>query len=125
MPISCEVSRKKNKSRTQIICESMQKVVDKARAQLTIFSDIKKEIEYEPGLFREAAEKGALNKDDAKALLAEHKTWKNEVKEDVKANVMGEKRRQKTLRKTKRQGSQPATQRKAPQKRRRSPGKFI
>ncbi len=124
MPISCEVSSKKTKSKTQIICESMSKIIDQAKKQLSVFSGIKKELGYEPGLFKEAASKGILKKEDARAVLSEQKAWKTEIKSDIKADLMAEKHRQKALRKTKRKGIQ-QLQKKAPPKRRRAPGKFI
>ena len=126
MPISCEVSRKKTKTRTQIICESLGNVIDQARKEVDKFAELKKSLDYEPGLFRQAVEKGLAKKEDIQTVLTEQKLWKNEVKAEVRSDVMAEKRRLKSERRSKRQNNkQPSLKRKAPQKRRRSPGKLI
>jgi len=125
MPVSCTVDRKKTKNKTQIICESMQNVIEQAKKQVTVFSELKKSLDYEPGLFRQAVEKGVTSKEDVKSVLTEQKNWKIGIKADIKADIMAEKRRLKAERKAKRQSGSPVTERRAPQKRRRKTGRLI
>jgi len=127
MPASCTVSTKKTKTRTQILCQSMEKAIAEARNELAKDVAFKKELEYEPGLLREAIEKGLIgDKEEVKKLFDEQKQWKDEVKSDIKAAVMAEKQRIKQERRTKRKsgkGTQSASDK--PQKRHRATGRLI
>lgn len=126
MPVSCTVSTKKTKTKTQIICESMEKVIDVARKEVKKHAVLKKELEYEPDLLRLAIEKGLMGgKEEVRKVLDERKLWKDEIKSDVKTAVMAEKQRIKQERKAKRKSGINVKISKKPQKRRRSPGRFV
>lgn len=126
MPVSCTVSTKKTKTKTQIICESVEKVIAETRNELEKNNVFKKELGYEPDLLRVAIEKGLMGKkEEVKKLFDEQKQWKDEIKSDVKTAAMAEKQRIKQERKAKRKSGQNTTKPKTPQKRRRSPGRFV
>ena len=78
MPASCQISRKKTKTKVQLLCDSVDKAIDDARSEIDKFSRIKKEVGYESGLFQEAVEKNLVRDEDLKQVMAEQKQWKDE-----------------------------------------------
>ncbi len=125
MPVSAEVSTKKEQSRTEILCDQMDDIISNAQKQVTEFDKIKKDLEFEPGLLKKALSMKLGSPEDLKQVTDEMKEWKTEVKSEVKSAVISKKNELKLERKARRKNLQqavPEQARTAPRKKKKRGG---
>ena len=127
MPVSCEMSREKVKSKSELLCDQIDVIIQQAQKQITEFSKTKKELEFEPGLLKKAMSMKLGSEEDIKQVAAEMKAWKTEVKSDVKTVVNAKKQELRLERKERRKNLKlPETAKKTTTKRtRKKRGDFI
>ena len=125
MPISCTVSQEKRKSKSQLLCDAIDRAIENTQEQIVAFEKIKEEFAFEPGLLKQAVEKGLAPPEDIKQLLTDQQEWKTEVKSDVKSAVTAEKKRMRDARSKLRENLKNVIEKKVTLRRRRSKSKLI
>ncbi|MCY4471617.1 MAG: hypothetical protein OXC07_02185 [Kistimonas sp.] len=126
MPVSSKISKKKTKSQSQMLCDSIDAVIHHSRSQRKVFKEIKDNLEFEPGLFKKALGMKLAPDDALQQVTNDVRAWKAEVKADVKTAVLNKKNELRSKRKVRRQnakGSLPERQTRARRKKQR--GGFI
>ena len=102
MPVSATMSRKKTKSRSEILCDRMDEMIAKSKKELQVFSKVKEELDFEPGLLKKAVSMQLGSEEDIQHVMDDMKQWKSEVKNEVKTSVLSKRRELKLERKTRR-----------------------
>ena len=126
MPVSVEINTKKDKSRTEILCAQVDEMIAKAQSQVKTFAKIKDDLDFESGLLKKAMSMKLGSEEDIKQVADEMKTWKAEVKHDVKAAMMSKKNELKADRKEKRKMLQePLPEKKTATRKKKKRGGFI
>ncbi|WP_281646021.1 hypothetical protein [Parendozoicomonas sp. Alg238-R29] len=118
MPVSCEMSRDKTKSKSELLCDQIDVIIQQAQKQVTSFEKTKEELEFEPGLLKKAMSMQLGSEEDIKQVASEMRDWKTEVKTEVKSAVMAKKQELKLERKERRKNlKQPLAEKQATTKR--------
>ncbi|MTI14103.1 hypothetical protein [Sansalvadorimonas verongulae] len=127
MPVSCEMNRKKVKSKSELLCDKIDGIIKQAQKQITAFTKTKNELEFESGLLKKAMSMKLGSEEDIRQVAADMKTWKTEVKSDVKSAVNAKKQELRFERKERRKMLKlPETEKKTTAKRtRKKRGGFI
>ncbi|CAM3582430.1 hypothetical protein [Parendozoicomonas haliclonae] len=114
MPVSSEISTKKDKSQSQLLCDQMDSLLAKAQSQIKEFDKINADLEVESGLLQQALSLKLGAPEDLKQAADEMRNWKAEVKSDMKSAVTAKKNELKLARKARRQTLQEVQPEKAP-----------
>ena len=126
MPVSCEMSREKTKSKSELLCDQIDAMISHAQKQLTEFAKTKEELEFEPGLLKKAMSMKLASEEDIKQVASEMKAWKVEVKSEVKSAVMGKKQELRLERKERRKNLKlPPEEKKTTKRTKKKRGGFI
>ncbi|MCL6270179.1 hypothetical protein M3P05_09560 [Sansalvadorimonas sp. 2012CJ34-2] len=127
MPVSTTMNRKKTKSRSVILCDQMDELIAKSKKELNVFSKIKEELDFEPGLLKKAVSMKLGSEEDVQQVVDDMKQWKNEVKNEVKTAVMSKRKDIRAERKARRQDpwTKTPTTKTTARKKKKSRGGFI
>ncbi|MCK5892928.1 MAG: hypothetical protein KAG53_00685 [Endozoicomonadaceae bacterium] len=125
MPISTIISTKKHKTHSEELSDKLDAAIEESEKQVSRFSDIKTDLDYDPDLVKKAHENDLVSDEDLQEAMKDTQEWKTQIKNDVKEAVMQEKRKQKAERKAQRKtlGAPEPSKSKSGGKKRR--GKFI
>ena len=108
MPVSAEMSRKKRRSKSEVVCDQLDEAIASAKAQIATFDAIKQDMGFEPGLLQKALGLQLGKREDLSQVVADMKEWKSDVKNEVRGAVLNKKQELKAARKAKRQNRKSA-----------------